>query len=55
MNYEDMDVTAPPSDAFVKEQEFAQKLDDYFSQLISDGFFDNCDRRGKYQSGRLSR
>lgn len=49
LNYDDMDVMAPPSGPdFRKEREVAQLLDDYLGQLIENGVFDDCDLRGEY-------
>lgn len=49
LNYEDLDVMAPPSGPdFRKEREVAGLLDDYLGQMIENGVFDDCDLRGKY-------
>lgn len=49
MNHADMDVTAPPSDeTFFKEHEVANKLNDYLTQMIEDGVFEDCEPRGKF-------
>lgn len=48
LNDTDMDVTAPPSNReFGKETEVAHKLNDYLTQLIEEGFFDDCEPRGE--------
>ena len=47
LNYHDMDVSAPSSIDYAKEYELAEKLNDYLGQLIDEGFFDDCELRGK--------
>lgn len=48
MNYDDMDVTAPPSSHdYYKENEVAHRLNDFLSQLVEEGVFDDCELRGK--------
>lgn len=48
LNHDDMDVSAPPSSReYHKEEELAMKLNNYLNQLIEDGFFDDCEARGK--------
>lgn len=48
LNHEDMDVRAPPSDRYFKEEQVAHELNNFLTGLIGDGFFDDCDLRGKF-------
>jgi hypothetical protein len=49
LNTSDLDVAAPPSSSdHFKEVQLADKLDQYLDQLIREGFFNDCEPRGRY-------
>ena len=54
LNHEDMNVTAPASYDFAKEEQVAERLNKCLGDMVEEGFFDDCDLLGKLKQERAS-